>query len=125
MSFEDFASDPDSWDAKAGLKGHWVAHGDTLQLTESAAVFGVAADEITAQQKNGRVQSFRVVFHAGDRKTGKPADIAGQLSANLRAFTGDSGVQLAGGGAVFKYKAVTITLRPGSGREVVLEFTRS
>ena len=124
MNFEDFASEPDSWDAKSGLKGHWEAHGDTLKLTESATVFGVAADEITAQQKDGQVQSFRVVYRGGTRKAGKAADLAAQVMTNVRAFTGDFGTADSGGGATFKYKAVTITLSSGPGHEVVVEFKR-
>lgn len=124
VNFEDFASDPDSWDARTGLKGHWAAHGEILTLTDSAAVFGVAADSVTAQQKDGQVESFRVLFRAGDKKSGKPADLGEQLTANVRAFTGDSGTKLSGGGATFKYKTVTITLWSGSGRDVVVEFKR-
>jgi hypothetical protein len=129
MSFEDFASEPESWDAKAGLKGHWVAHGDTLKLTESAVVFGIAADEITAQTKDGQVQSFRVVFRAGAKIAGQvgSVDLAERVKANVRAFTGDSGTVASGGGAAFKYKAVTITLSSSpakGGLDVVVEFKR-
>ena len=70
------------------------------------------------------MESFRVLFRAGDKKAGKPADLEGQLTANVRAFTGDSGTKLSGGGATFKYKAVTITLWTGTGRDVLVEFKR-
>jgi hypothetical protein len=128
MNFEDFASDPGSWDAADGLKGHWAGQGDTLKLTESAAVFGIAADEITAQKKDGRVQSFRVVFRTGAKKAGQVGRVdLEQVKANVRAFTGDSGTVASGGGAAFKYKSVTITLSSNPtqhGMDVVVEFKR-
>jgi hypothetical protein len=127
MSFEQFASEPAAWEGGgAALKGTWQTKGDTLTLTDSASVFGVAADEITAQQQDGRVQSFRVVFRASEKKKmpGKPADLSGQLKANMRAFTGEEGQESSAGLTTFKYKAVTITLRSVSGHEVVVEFKR-
>jgi len=124
-SFEQFASDPAAWNSGAGLKGHWAAQGDALTLTDSAVVFGVEADQITAQRLDGQVQSFRVAFrNRGKQGSRKPVDLLAQLTANLRTFTGDSGTRLAGGGTTFKYKTITITLSPGSGGEVVAEFKR-
>ena len=88
VSFEQFAADPTAWNDTAALKGHWQAHGDTLTLTDSAAVFGVPADEVTAKQQDGQVQSFRVVFRAKDKHgNAQPADLLAQVTANVRAFT--------------------------------------
>jgi hypothetical protein len=123
MNFEDFASDPDSWDAKAGLKGHWEVHGDHLKLTESADVFGIPADEITAEQKDGRVQNFRVVFRRQKSKSGRMTETMERVTANVRAYTA-VGAAWSGNRATFKYKAVNITLDPGPDGGVVVEFKR-
>jgi len=126
VSFEQFAADPAAWADSTALKGHWEAHGDTLTLADSAAVFGVAADEVTAKQRDGQVQSFRVVFRGKDKHGNATlANLLARVTANVRAFTGDAGTSAPGGGTVFKYKAVTITLRSGSGQEVVAEFARA
>ena len=126
MSFEQFASEPAAWEGGDALKGNWQTHGDTLTLTDSAAVFGIAADEVTALRQDGRVQSFRVVFRASEKQKthGKAADLSGQLKANVRAFTGEEGQDSSAGLTTFKYKAVTITLRSVSGQEAVVEFKR-
>ncbi|MDR3405350.1 MAG: hypothetical protein P4L99_22845 [Chthoniobacter sp.] len=126
ITFEQFATDPDAFGDAAALKGQWEAHGDTLTLTDSADVFGIPADQVTAQQQNGHVQSFRVVFRTKDKHSGgKSVDLFTQVTANVRAFTGDAGTNVSSGTTVFKYKSVTITLRSGSGHEVVAEFTRA
>jgi hypothetical protein len=125
LTFEQFATDPGAWGESSALKGDWKAQGDTLTLSDSADVFGIAADEVTARQQDGHVMSFRAVFRAKEKHPGgKSADLLRQLTANVRAFTGDTGTSGAGG-TVFKYKGVTITLRAGSGHDVVAEFTRA
>ena len=124
LSFEQLATEPASWGESSALKGSWKTKGDTLTLDNAPLVFGIPADEITARQQDGQVQSFRVVFHPKEKHAGKGSlDLLSQLTANVRAFTGDSGAK-AGGATVFKYKGVTITLRSSSGHEVVAEFTR-
>jgi len=126
VSFEEFAADPAAWADSAALKGHWEANGDTLTLSESAAVFGITADQVTAQKHDGHVQSFRVVFRTKDKHAGgKPVDLSAQLKANIQAFTGESGIDHYAGYTTFKYKSVTITLRFVSSHEVVAEFTRA
>ena len=121
LTFEQLATDPGSWGATSALKGNWKTQGDTLTLSDPVAVFGVAADEITARQQDGQVLSFRVVFRPKEKHTG---NLLSQVTTNVRTFTGNSGTKT-GDATVFKYKGVTITLRSGSGREVVAEFTRA
>jgi hypothetical protein len=68
-----------------------------------------------------------VLFLVGNKKVGGASDLAGQVLANMRAFTGDSGTGVpGGGGATFKYKAVTMTLSFSRTRPVVVvvEFKR-
>jgi hypothetical protein len=126
VTFEQFATGPEAWGDATALKGHWNARGDTLTLVDQAAVFGVSADEVTARQQDGHVQSFRVVFRGKEKRAGaKPADLRAQVTANVRAFTGESGTTNHDGAMVFKFKDVTITLRSGQGREVVAEFTKA
>ena len=85
----------------------------------------MTADAVTAQQQDGHVQSFRVVFRGKEKRSGaKPASLLDQVTANVRAFTSESGTSSHDGGTVFKYKAVRITLRSSAGGEVVAEFTR-
>jgi len=123
VSFEQFAADPAAWGDVSALKGHWEAHGDRLTLTDSAAVFGVDADEVTAKQQDGQVQSFRVVFRGkANRAGGKVVDVFGPLLANIRAFTGDSGIGQSQGFVTFFYKTVQITVF--SGDRVAVEFKR-
>ncbi|EDY18903.1 hypothetical protein CfE428DRAFT_3561 [Chthoniobacter flavus Ellin428] len=121
LTFEQLATDPGSWGATSSLKGNWKTQGDTLTLGDPVAVFGIAADEITARQQDGQVQSFRVVFRPKEKSTG---NLLSRVAANVRAFTGNAGTK-AGDTTVFKYKGVTITLRSGAAHEVVAEFTRA
>lgn len=121
LTFEQLATDPGSWGATSALKGNWKTQGDTLTLSDSVAVFGIAADEITAQQQDGQVKSFRVVFRPKEKHAG---NLFSQVTANVRAFTGEAGART-GSATVFKYKGIAITLRTGSGHEVVAEFTRA
>jgi hypothetical protein len=123
LTFEQLATDPGSWGATSALKGNWKTQGDQLTLSDAVAVFGIAADEITAQQQDGQVQSFRVVFRPKHTSVNS-ADLLNKVTANVRAFTGNAGTK-AGTATVFKYKGVLITLRSGSGHEVVAEFTRA
>lgn len=123
LTFEQFATDPAAWGETSALKGDWKTQGDTLTLNDSADVFGIPADQVTARQQEGHVLSFQVVFRA-KRAGGAPTDLLSRVTANVRAFTGESGTK-AGGAMVFKYKGVTITLRSGSGHEVIAEFTRA
>ncbi len=126
VSFEEFATDPAAWGDASTLKGHWEAHGDTLTLSDSVAVFGIDADEVTARLVDGHVQSFRVVFRAKDRRAdGQRADLSAQVRGNVQAFTGDHGLDHYAGFTTFKYKTVALTLRYPSSREVVAEFTRA
>jgi hypothetical protein len=124
VNFEDFATDPGAADAATGLKGHWTAQGETLTLTETAVVFGIAADTITATEKDGHIGQYVVSYRGTDQKTGKPRDIAAPLMANIRAFTGDSGRKEAGQMA-FNYKGVLIrvSLKP-PGYDAVVTFIR-
>jgi hypothetical protein len=123
LTFEQFATDPTAWGETSALKGDWKPQGDTLTLNYSADVFGIPADQVTARQQDGHVLSFQVVFRP-KRTGGASGDLLSRVTANVRAFTGESGVK-ASGAMVFKYKGVTITLRSGSGHEVVAEFTRA
>jgi hypothetical protein len=122
VNFEDFATDPASEDAATGLKGRWTTKGDTLTLSESATVFGIPAEKITATRKDGRIGTFTVTFRNTDKKTGKRQDIAGQLLANVRAYTGDSG-QKNTGRVTFDYKGVLIVVDfAGAPDGAVVEF---
>ncbi len=125
VQFEQFATDPETWEAGAQIKGHWEKRGDALALADSATVFGLVADEVTAERKGDQIQTIRVVFRPKEKRGGKPADLLGQVTANVRAFTGDMGTSGSSAGTVFKYKAVTITLRADAGRGAILEFTRA
>jgi hypothetical protein len=125
VSFEEFAADPAAWGAAAVLKGHWAARLETLTLTDSAVVFGITADQVTAKLVDGQVQSFRVVFRAKDKRAGgKQADLPAQVRANVQAFTGERGLESDSGQITFQFKTVTITLYPST-REVVAEFKRA
>lgn len=121
LTFEQLATDPGSWGATNALKGNWKTQGDRLTLSDPVAVFGIPADEISAQQQDGQVQSFRVVFRPKEKSAG---NLLSRVTANVRAFTGNAGTKTSDA-TVFKYKGVMITLRSGTGHEVVAEFTRA
>lgn len=124
LAFEDFAVEPATWADNSGLKGRWEAHGESLTLLDTAAVFGIPADEVSALVRDGYVQSFRVVFRDKEKQPGANSkDLLGLVTSNIWAYTRDAGTNVAGGGKVFHHKRVTITLRANSPREVVVEFT--
>ena len=128
VAFEQVAGDPANWAKAADLTGRWAKRGaTTLVLEDAAVVFGVPADEITAERSGDAVQSMRVVFHEKAAKggAGKAPDLLAQVTANVRAFTGDDGAGAKGGGTVFKHKTLTITVRRGKAREVIAEFARA
>jgi hypothetical protein len=128
VAFEQAAANPAAWENAADLKGKWTKRGaTTLVLAESAVVFGVQADEITAERSGDQLQSIRVVFRekTAAGRAGKSSDLLGQVMTNVQVFTGNDGRSVKDGGTAFSYKALTITVRRGHSHEVTVEFTRS
>jgi len=123
--FEQFATDPATWDGNADLKGHWETQGNISTLQDSAAVFGISADRITVEQEDGHVRSIRVVFSASPKQGARRTDLLRQVKANVQAFTAEAGSPGSGGAIAYRYKTLTITLRSGAGGDVVVDFTRA
>lgn len=127
MTLEDHAAQSELWlpGKQAFLKADWEAGpvsrngGEELRLKQSARVFGVEANGVTAKIENETVKELVVLFGA---KSGAPSEVS-KLMASLRTNIAGWGGRSAPSSEhqdTFRGKGLEITIERGTTPGIVL-----